>query len=215
MKMKASTGRKLRYGGVSAVLTALIIAVVIIANIIFSALSQKLLWYVDLTPELLYSLSDEAVDLVANGDDEFDTLSPIEMVDKIREEKAAEDPEFDTDLLTINIIFCDDPDVLEENSTQRYVYHTALELQDKFPDHINVENYDIIRNPSSVSRFKTNSLSQIYTTSVIIEFGTEFRVRELRSFFTFNETTDEEPWAYHKYRASKYPCGRRIYHSAA
>ena len=201
MKMKASTGRKLRYGGVSAVLTALIIAVVIIANIIFSALSQKLLWYVDLTPELLYSLSDEAVDLVANGDDEFDTLSPIEMVDKIREEKATEDPEFDIDLLTINIIFCDDPDVLEENSTQRYVYHTALELQDKFPDHINVENYDIIRNPSSVSRFKTNSLSQIYTTSVIIEFGTEFRVRELRSFFTFNETTDEEPWAYNGEKA--------------
>ena len=186
----------------SAVLTALIIAVIIIANVIFSALTQKFLWYVDLTPELLYSLSDEAIDLIENGDDKFDSLSPIEMVDKIREEKAAEDPDFDPSDLMINIIFCDDPDVLEESASQRYIYHTALELQDKFPDHINVDNYDIIRNPSSVSKFKTNSLSKIDTTSVIIEFGTEFRVREIRSFFTFkNESTDEEPWAYNGEKA--------------
>ena len=58
MKIKASNSRKLRYGGVSAVLTALIIAVVIIANIIFSALAHRFLWYTDLTPKLLFSLSD-------------------------------------------------------------------------------------------------------------------------------------------------------------
>ena len=58
MKLKASTSRKLRYGGVTAVLTALIIAVVIVVNVIFSALSQKFLWYADLTPELLFTLSD-------------------------------------------------------------------------------------------------------------------------------------------------------------
>ena len=195
MKLKTSTSRKLRYGGMSALLTALIIAVVIIVNVIFSALAQKFMWYADLTPELLYSLSDEAVDLVANGDDEFGSLSPIEMVDKFREE--ADVPEE----VMINIIFCTDPDTLESNSSQRYVYHTALELQDEFPDYINVETYNIIHNPSSVSRFKTSSLSQIYTTSVIIECGTEFRVRELRSFFTFNESTDEEPWAYNGEKA--------------
>ena len=36
MKIKAETGKKLRYGGMSAVLTALIVAVVIIFNVIFS-----------------------------------------------------------------------------------------------------------------------------------------------------------------------------------
>lgn len=201
MKLKASTGKKLRYGGMSALLTALIIAIVIIVNVIFSALAQKFLWYADLTPELLYSMSDEAIDIIENGDEEFGTLSPIEMVDKIREEKAAEDPTFDTSSLMINIIFCDDPDALDANSAQKYVHYTALELEEKFPDYINVEYYNIIRNPSSVSRFKTNSLSRIYTTSVIIEFGTEYRIREVRTFFTFNETTDEEPWAYNGEKA--------------
>ena len=201
MKLKASTGKKLRYGGMSAILTALIIAIVIIVNVLFSALAQKFLWYADLTPELLYSISDEAFDIIENGDDEFGTLSPIEMVDKIREEKVAEDPSFDPSSLMINIIFCDDPDTLDANSSQKYVHYTALELEEKFPDYINVEYYNIIRNPSSVSRFKTNSLSKIYTTSVIIEFGTEYRIREVRSFFTFNESTDETPWAYNGEKA--------------
>ncbi len=201
MKMKSSTGRKLRYGGMSALITALVIAIIIIVNVIFSALSQKFLWYADLTPELLYSMSDKALDIIEKGDEEFGTLSPIEMVDKIREEKLAEDPDFDPSSLMINIIFCDDPDTLDANSAQKYVHFTALELEEKFPDYINVEYYNIIRNPSSVSKFKTNSLSQIYTTSVIIEFGTEYRIREVRSFFTFNESTDEEPWAYNGEKA--------------
>lgn len=194
MKMSTSTSRKLRYGGMSVILTALIIAAVVIVNVIFSALTQKFMWYADLTPELLYTLSDEAIALVRDGDDEFGSASPIEMVDKFREES-------DNDELRINIIFCTDPDTLEANSSQRYVYHTALELQDKFPDYINVENYNIVRNPSSVSKYKTSSLSNIYTTSVIIECGTEYRVRELRSFFTFSESTDEEPWAYNGEKA--------------
>ncbi len=201
MKLKASTGRKLKYGGISAALTALIIAVIIIVNVIFSALTQKFMWYVDLTPELLYSLSDEALDLIENGDEEFDTLSPIEMVDSIRKEKLAADPNFDPKSLMINLIFCDEPDNLTANSSQRYVYHTALELQDKFPDHINVEYRDVLRNPSSVDEFKVNSLSTISTTSVIIEFGTEYRVRTIKSFFTSNSTEDTEPWAYNGEKA--------------
>lgn len=197
MKMKTSTSRKLRYGGVSAVLTALIIAVIIIVNVIFSALSQKFLWYADLTPELLYSLSDTALDLIENGDEKFESLSPIEMVDKAREEN----PDTASEDLMIDIIFCDDPDTIEANTYQRYVHHTALELEEKFPDYFNVEHYNIIRNPSSVSKFKTNSLSQIYTTSVIVSFGTEYRVHNVQSFYTFNEGETETPWAYNGEKA--------------
>ncbi len=201
MKLRSSTGRKLKYGGVSAALTALIIAVIIIVNVIFSALTQKFMWYVDLTPELLYSLSDEALTLIEKGDDKFDTLSPIEMVDSIREEKKAENADFDDRSLMINIYFCDDPDNINSNSTQRYVHHTALELADKFPDHINVEYLDVVRNPSSVDKFRVNSLTPINTTSVIIEFGTEYRVRTLKSFYTYNSSEDTEPWAYNGEKA--------------
>lgn len=202
MKLSASKGRKLKYGGMSLALTALIIAAVIIVNVIFSALAQKFLWYVDLTPELLFTLSDEAYELIEKGDATLeDSLSPIEMVDKARAEKKAADPSFDPSSLTINIIFCVEPDELESNTSQRYVYYTARELEQKFPDHIKVECYNVVHNPSLVSRFKENSLSTIAPDSVIIEFGTEYRIRTLKSFYTFNDAQSDTPWAYNGEKA--------------
>ena len=203
MKMKASTGRKLRYGGVSALLTALIIAVVIIVNVIFSALVQKFMWYGDLTPDMTYTLSEECIDLIANGDEEFadSSKSPIEMVEEVRAEKLAADPSFDVESLKINIIFCTEKDKLEANATQNYILRTALDLEAEFDDYIDVLFYNTVRNPSAVDKFRTNSQTYIASTSVIVEFGTEFRVRQLRSFYVFNDDTEDEPWAYNGEKA--------------
>ncbi len=197
-KMNASTSRKLRYGGVSAILTALIIAAIIIINVIFGALAQKFMWYADLTPDLMFTVSDECISLLRDGDTKFkdSTKSPIQMVDEIRAEKLAADPSFDTSSVKINIIFCTDPDTLGDNAIQRYVYNTALELQKEFPDYIDIQNHNIVRNPSAVSKYKTNAHSIINPSDVIIEFGTEYRVKTIRQFYTYNTTTDEMPWAY-------------------
>ena len=211
MKIKASTGRKLRYGGLSVALTALIVAVVVIANVIFSALAQKFMWYGDLTPELLYTISDNALNIIEKGDDQFGTKSPVERVNEIRAENKQYNTEngltpdsqgYKDENIMINIIFCDDPDTIQESIYQKYVYHNALELEEKFTDYIQVINYNIVRNPSSVSRFKTNSRSNIYTTDVIIEFGTEYRVHSLKSFYKFDtEVSTDEPWAYNGEKA--------------
>ena len=58
MKLNKINGRKLRYGGTSLVLTALIIAVVVMVNVIFTALAEKNMLKLDLTPTELYSLSE-------------------------------------------------------------------------------------------------------------------------------------------------------------
>jgi hypothetical protein len=205
MKMKTSTGKKLRYGGISAAVTTVIIAAIILFNVIFSALSSKFTWYADLTPDLLFTLSDECIDLIRNGDDEFEnSSSPIEMVDKIREENRKYNAENslsegmegyrDEDLM-INLIFCDDPDVWQNDTMMNYVYNTATELQSEFPEYISIKNPNIVHNPSSVTKYKENSLTVIDPTSVIIEFGTEYRIRELASFFGTN-TSDGTIWAY-------------------
>ena len=60
MKIKKINGRKLRYGGTSLVLTALIIAVVVMINVICTALTQKQLLKIDLTPEELSALFKSA-----------------------------------------------------------------------------------------------------------------------------------------------------------
>ncbi|MBQ9086778.1 MAG: Gldg family protein [Clostridia bacterium] len=193
MKMKTGTSRKLRYGGVTVAMTALIIAVIVIVNVIFTALAQKFLWYADLTPELLFTLSDNCIDLIANGDDTYEqSFSPVEMVDKAREERRAQNPDFKDEDLMIRIIFCDDPDAWEETSSRRYIYETAKQLAAEFPDYIEIENHNIIWNPSSVSQYGI----YVSTSSVIIEFGTEYRVRNLNTFYTYSDTTSEEPWAY-------------------
>ena len=50
----------MRYGGVTVALTALIIAAVVIVNVIFSALSQRFLWYVDMTPDRCFTKASNA-----------------------------------------------------------------------------------------------------------------------------------------------------------
>ena len=193
MKMNTGMGRKLRYGGVTAALTAAIIAIVIIVNVIFSALSQKLLWYSDLTPELFFTLSENCITLMKEGDTSFEkSTSPIKKIDEFRAAAKAEDPNAKDEDIMINIIFCDDELTWKEDTAQRYVLETAKQLQSEFPDYISIEYIDIIRNPTAVTRYGTG----ISTTSVIIECGSEFRVRALKSFYVFDTDDSETPWAY-------------------
>ena len=91
--------RKFKYGSAAVILTVVIIVAVILVNALFSALAGKFLWYTDLTSENLYTLSDAAVEAIKDIDKDVD------------------------------IIFCDKPDNLMSNSTQRYVYETALGLE--------------------------------------------------------------------------------------
>lgn len=206
MKNKAFNRRKFKYASTSAVLTALIIAAVIAFNVIFTALGTKFLWYVDMTPELVFTLSDECFDLIENGDEDFkNSSSAIEMVDKFRAENKAYntqnnlkmgDAGYRNENVTIDIIFCDEIDTIESSYYQKLVYNTALELQVEFPDYINVTNHNIYRNPSAVSRFKKTANDYIDPSSVILSCGSEYRVYDLRAFFTFDSATEQTPWAY-------------------
>ena len=193
MKMNTGMGRKLRYGGVTAALTAAIIAIIIIVNIIFSALSQKLLWYSDLTPELFFTLSENCITLMKNGDTAFEkSTSPIKKIDEFRAAAKAENPDAKDEDIMINIIFCNDELTWKEDTAQRYVLETAKQLRSEFPNYINIEYVDIIRNPTAVTKYGKN----VSTTSVIIECGGEFRVRALKSFYVFDTDDSETPWAY-------------------
>lgn len=204
MKNKSVNSRKLRYGGVTAALTALVIAVIILFNVVFSMLASKFTWYIDLTPDYLYTLSDASIELIKNGDDKFDTVSPIEMVDKIRAENKAYNEEnglsfgdegYRDENAYVNIIFCDDPDIVKSSTNSSYVYNTALELQSEFPDYIKVINHNIVRNPSAVYKYRQTSTTNIAPTDVIVEFGTEYKTYSLNSFYTFDTDTGDA-WAY-------------------
>ena len=185
MKIEKGFERKLRYGSASVGFTALVIAAVILLNVAFGALCSGELWFIDMTPpakkapSTLYTLSEDAKKMLGEA---------IDSANANREE--GEGP------VKVDIIFCNDPDMLCKSELMRYIYYTALEMEHAYPDTIQVSTRDVWNNPSSVDEFRTNSYSTIHQSHVIVSSGTEFRVYSYRAFYTYDSTTDTDPWAY-------------------
>ena len=185
MKIGNGFERKLRYGSASVGLGALVIAAVILLNVVFGALCSGRLWFIDMTPlakkapSTLYTLSPVAEQMLGQA---------IDSANANREEGA--------DPVKVDIIFCNDPDMLLKSDLMRYVYYTALEMEKAYPETIRVSTRDVWNNPSSVDEFRTNSYSTIQQSNVIISSGTEFRVYSYRAFFTYDDLGDADPWAY-------------------
>ena len=205
--MKTSTSRKLRYGGTSLAITALIIAVVIIINAIMTLLTQRFMWYGDMTPDLHFTISEECFDLIGAVSDEDDINSPVEMIDKFRAENKAYnaekglvkgDKDYRDENVMINILFPVEPDALDSDDTTLYVKENAEELRAKFPDYISTEYVNAINNPKRFERYLSSNVEKISLDSIIIECGSEFRIRTLRSFYVFDKDT---PYAYNGEKA--------------
>lgn len=173
---------KLSGGRLSAVITAAILLIVIGINVIFGILAFRQRLIVDLTEEGIYTVHPVYRALL---DSTFASVSE-------KRQAAGEEP------VKVQIIFCDDPDVLTANGAQRYVYYTALSLAKLYPDYISVECVDVALNPSAVQAYKTNSASRIYPSSIIVASGTEFRVYAVNSFFYFdtNDYAQSSPIGY-------------------
>ena len=74
--------RNLKYGGVAVALTAAFIAIVVVVNVIFTALSAKFNWYTDLTSAGIYSISDgfkSVLDSLVADTDENTTVNVVLM----------------------------------------------------------------------------------------------------------------------------------------
>lgn len=105
MKMNGinpATSRKFKYGAMAIILTAVVVAAVVIFNVIFSALAYKYYWYLDMTEEGLYGLTDE-------GRAKLDEITS-----------------------DINIIFCCPYDELESNFYQKLVYDLVREMASSY-----------------------------------------------------------------------------------
>lgn len=166
--MNILQNKKFKHGSVSLALTVVIIAAVILVNAIFTALAEKYLWYVDMTSEDIYSLTDDAKELLAK---EFNTEKPV--------------------LVT----FCAEKDVLESSAEQRMALHTVLEIA-KLYDNIDVRYVDIYTNPSAVQQYKLHTTQDINSQSIIVAATNkndkiECRVHSLKSLFSFDSSTQE------------------------
>lgn len=99
---KFGQSRKLRIGALATAFTAFFIAVIVVLNGIVSVLANKFGWYVDMTAEAVFTLSDEAKSYLADL------------------------------TADVNIYFAAEPDELMADFDMRYVYTTAKELEENF-----------------------------------------------------------------------------------
>ncbi len=96
--------RKLRFGTFAAAFTVFFIAALIVFNAIFSSLAAKFGWYIDMTEEAVFTLSEESKSYLADIKDE------------------------------VKIYFASEPDELMADGSLRYVYNTANQLETEFPN---------------------------------------------------------------------------------
>ena len=116
--MNLKNMQKFKHGAGSAALIAAVLVVVLLLNAGATALYRGLLWFIDLTSEDMYSVTDASTDYLRQTFDE---------VNAKRQAKGEED-------VKVDIIFCADPDMLTANEQMRYIYYTALNLQKEFPE---------------------------------------------------------------------------------
>ena len=156
--------KKFRYGSVATALTVVFIALIVIFNVIFTAVAGKFRWYADMTDNELFTLSDNAKSIMS---------------------------EISSD---VNIYFAEEDDALRASATTNYIYNTALQLQEAYPN-INVECHNIITENLFFDKYKTMASTDITATSVIVESGDEFNIIPAKNFYVFDDD-GTTVWAY-------------------
>ncbi len=160
MYRKNPKSRGLKIGGASLAFTVLFVVCVIIVNTVFGVLANSMLWYIDMTGDSVFTLSDEAKDV----------LSDV--------------------TADVGIYFAQDADKLMsgEGSSpyMKYIYNTALQLEKEFSN-IHVECVDVIKDPAFFDYYYNTAATDIKSTSVVIESGGEFRLQTADSFFMWDE----------------------------
>lgn len=167
MRNSFTQSRKFKYGSMATAFTIGFIAIVVIFNIIFTALASRYNWYIDMTNEQVFTLSDEAKEIMSDITNE------------------------------VKIIFASEPDVLmtgSDSAYMRYVYTTAKQLEESFSN-ITVECVNVLKHPSYFREYYNTTNTDIDSDSVVVVSGSEIRIFAAEAFFTFDKNY-ENVWAY-------------------
>lgn len=171
MKHPMIRSRRVRYGSMTVSLTVTLIAALVLLNVIFTALAGYYSWYIDMTPDKLYSVSDLCRELLDDA---------IEKAEGSGESVKAE------------IIFCEDYREYEKGDPGHYIYTTAHELSLAYPDHISVTWFDCW-----LEKSRADELGVTASTNVVLKLENgEKRVFRQKEFFTFEGTNTTSPVGY-------------------
>lgn len=171
--------RKVRFGGIAAVLTVLVIAVTILSNAIFSTLANRYGWHGQMVAPVHYDVTDACYALL----------------DEFFEENADAD---------VEIIFCSKEKVLMTQEQTAVLYQTAKSLCERYPEHLTLTCYDIRSNPTHVKQYMTTLdpltgetvPTSLNETSVILVSEGYHRVYAWNEFYAFDAKDSSTMWGF-------------------
>ena len=169
MKERLFKGKSKRTKIFSLITVALLLTVIGL-NLVLTYFGVQKTIFFDMTPEGLYSLSDAMKE-------ECD-----EMIERLDAEGAEK---------KITVTFCTDPDYLISSEASRLTYFMALKLKNRYPDYIDVKTENVFLNPTSVSQYKTTSLSKIESDDVIVSYGDRYRIAS-HDYFWVNGKSEHD-----------------------
>ncbi len=165
-KKSLFSDRKFKYGSLAVGLTVAFVVLVVIFNAVVYALAYSYGWYLDLTGQQYYGITDKST----------------AYLDEVL-----------TDDVQIKIIFCQDKDRVLDDSAGYYVYKCAETYRKHYPDNIKIEYLDIITHPDWAEDYTAQLGVPLYVNNVIIESNQSesFRVMTYDNFFQFDTTSGE------------------------
>ncbi len=165
-KKSLFSDRKFKYGSLAVGLTVAFVALVVIFNAVVYALAYSYGWYLDLTGEQYYGITDKSTAYL--------------------DEVLTED-------VQIKIIFCQDKDRVLDDSAGYYVYKCAETYKKNYPNNIKVEFLDVITHPDLAEIYTSQLGTPLYVNNVIIESNQSesFRLMTYNNFFTFDSESGD------------------------
>ncbi len=157
------------------ILTAVIIAVVVVLNTVIFGLARKNSWYFYTSRPLQHT--------IGTGTDDY-----------VREV---------ADRGEVRILFCDTPENLEGEQAFNLVWQTAHQFAERHSDFVSVETVNIFTDPASVEHYKYETddegnfvldedgkrkkINEVNRNSVIFAGENDFAVLPMQSFFILDE----------------------------
>ncbi len=155
--------RKIQYGSISVVFTAVVIALILALNLLISSVEDKLATKIDLSSKGLIYISDATHTALSTLGEKFETT----------------------------IYFLTAKDLLESTSEKKVymVHELAQEYSRQYPDCIKIEYKDLNKDMAFLEKFKTQAQSTLTSDKIIIEGKYHTKIYSFSAFYVTDEDT--------------------------
>ena len=167
--MKKINKSHLQHGGIAVLLTALVLVVVVIVNIIVATLAGRYEWmYFDMAKSKVYTISEDCKEYF----EEY-IIPELDEGEKIK------------------LILCENKQSTEENISRKYIHDSFYDIQDLFPQKIEIEYLNIWEQPSIARSYGVTR-----ATDVVCVVGDRHETMNLEDFYVFEASDTTSPIAY-------------------